>query len=166
MLTLLLNPKNLLIAALAVALGLTWIVADARKHKVMEQDTKIVQLQENVKSITVASESKQVALDSCADNLKDIQNAYEEMKKAAEQTKVYRKKWKQVTAEQAELPPPTDGEPCLNGGKIDEGHKTILAAAVAGFNSYIVRGKVSRPGADSGGGSAPPVLPPASAPAH
>lgn len=166
MAALLLNPRVwIAVIVLGVIVGMHLRI-DALKAKVAEDQSAIIQLQANIAALTTAAASKAVALDECGDNLNDIRTAYEGMKKAAEQTGVYRKKWQEATRELAESPPPTDDEQCLSGGKIDEKHKAILAAAIAAYNAAVMRKEVRYPGAVGGGEAATPVLPEAGGATH
>jgi hypothetical protein len=134
---------------------------DSLKASVSEEQTRSATLQAEWEKCKVADKSKEISLAACNDNVEHIRQANAELQVVLEQSRVYKKKWKQVTAEQAELPPPTDGEPCLNGGKIDEGHKAIISAAYSDLaNYYSVRRKIKRPdAADGDRAGAPKVLP-------
>jgi len=135
---------------------------DSLNSTVSEEKAKAELLQSELDKCRVADKSKELSLAACNGNVAQIKAANDELQIALEQSRVYKKKWKQVTAEQAELPPPKDGEPCLNGGKIDEGHKAILAAAYSDLASYYsLRRKVKRPDANGSSAGTPKVLPPA-----
>jgi len=158
----LLSPKNILIAVLiAVCIGF-YVEVASYKVKLAQSQSDLGVVKEELKSCLDANVQGKIALDNCAGNLLDVKKAYDEQVVAFEKYKVYKTKWKKADADQAALPPPAAGEPCISGGKIDEDHKGILVAYVAEFNR--VRGKVKRPaGADNSGKPPSEILPKAGA---
>jgi hypothetical protein len=165
MASLLLNPRVWIALAIIVAVGWVCIHIDNLEDTIAAKDVVIASMQTELDKVKVADKSKEISLAACTGNVDQIKQAYQEMQAIAAKSSVYKKKWAQVTAEQAELPPPKDDEPCLNGGQIDAGHKAILSAVVGDLNAYYsVRRKISRPDSNGNGAGTPKVLPPATSP--
>jgi hypothetical protein len=166
LLKLLLNPTVILAIVTGVIIVGMHLRIDALKSSVNSCISEKATIQASWDKCIVADKSKEIALTDCTGNVAQIKESSEQMQLIISQNAVYKKKWKQVTAEQAELPPPKDDEPCLNGGKIDAGHKAVLAAHLTDVIEYYggLRRKIKRTDSNGTGASAPQVLPPSPIP--
>lgn len=143
--SLLLNPKNLLIIALSAALAATWIAYDVQKHKAMRCAGELALCEGSLENTRSALAGANGIIEGLKANLAGIRRQME--------------KWRQIATESAEfsrriLEAAESRKDCEvyhaeNARLVDE--------FVDGFNGRV-RGKVVRPGA-AGDRAAPEILP-------
>lgn len=146
LLSLLLNPKHLLIAALSVALAGTWIAYDVQKHKAMNCAGSLGLCEADVRGYQAEISSANSIIEALKANLEAIR------KQAAE--------WQMIAAEAHDLrlrifalqSSPKECE------VLHEEYRKVAGDITLYFNAGGVRGKVKHPD-PAGDRAAPDVLP-------
>jgi len=146
LLSLLLNPKNLLIAALSVALAGTWLAYDLKKHAALKCSGELALCEANVQGYQAEISSANSIIEALKANLAAIR------KQAAE--------WQKIAAEAHDLrlrifelqASPKECE------VLQDEYREVAGDITLYFNAGGVRGKVRRPD-PAGDRAAPEVLP-------
>jgi len=146
LLSLLLNPKNLLIAALSVALAGTWLAYDLKKHAALKCSGELALCEANVQGYQAEISSANSIIEALKANLAAIR------KQAAE--------WQKIAAEAHDLrlrifelqASPKECE------VLQDVYRDVAGDFTLYFNAGGVRGKVRRPD-PAGDRAAPEVLP-------
>jgi len=152
LLSLLLNPKHLLIAALSVALAGTWIAYDVQKHKAMQCSGELALCEANVRGYQAEISSANSIIETLKANLAAIRAQAAEWQKIASEAHDLRLR---IFALQSS---PKECE------VLHEEYRKVASDITGLFNAGgVVRGKVHR--ADPAGDrAAPEVLPGPGAP--
>lgn len=146
LLTLLLNPKNLLIAALSVALAGTWVAYDLKKHAALKCSGELALSEANVQGFQAEMASANAIIETLKKNLDAIRRQVEEWKLLAAETTDLRRRIFELQSSPKEC-------------EVLHAEYQKVASDITGlFNAGGVRGKVHRPYPD-GDRAAPEVLP-------
>ena len=145
-----LNPKNLLLAALAVALVLMWLALG-------ERDIKIAECQGSLSSCNTKVESLQTELSDATSviaqlkaNVSSIKQQMAKWQKIAKEAEDYAKRLLEATEAKVECE------------VYHEGNARLVDEFVDSFNAYSVRRKITSVPSGASDSSAPAVLPKAS----
>jgi len=146
LLSLLLNPKNLLIAALFVALAGTWCAYDLKKHEALACAGGLALCESNVRGYQAEISSANAIIEALKKNLEAIRQQAAEWRKIAAEAHDLRAR---IFALQSS---PKECEVLQDEYRKVAGDITVL------FNTGGVRGKIRRPD-PAGDRAAPGVLP-------
>lgn len=136
--TWLLSPKNAILVALLLALAVLMAVVGIERVQINTLKAEISTLKANVKTLTDANSAKDLALDGCAKSTGAVRTSNEQMQGAVAKAAEWKRKYEEATRAQGGYVP-APGEPCISGGKIDEGHKSALASAIADYNARMFK---------------------------
>lgn len=150
LLSLLLNPKNLLIALLSVALGLTWFAYDMKKHSLLKCEGKLATAEEGVKDGQEKIAAANVIIDGLKANIAAIRKQLESWKKIAADAEEFSRRILAAAEGKKEC-------------EVYHAENAKLAVDITDYFNSSVRRKINRP-APAGDSSAGQVLPPAGAP--
>ncbi len=149
LLSLLLNPKNLLILALSVSLAGTWFAYDVQKHKAMKCSGELALCEANVNGFKAEMASANGIIEALKANIASIRRQLDE--------------WKRIAADAQAF-----GDRLLAAAEANKGcevyhaeNARLVDEFVGGFNARV-RGKVVHPAA-AGDRPAAEVLPAAGA---
>lgn len=146
LLTLLLNPKNLLILALSVALAGTWFAYDLKKHAALKCSGELALCEANVQGYQAEISSANSIIETLKANLAAIRKQAAEWQKIAGEARDLRMR---IFALQSS---PKECE------VLHEEYRKVAGDITLYFNAGGVRGKVHRPD-PAGDRAAPEVLP-------
>jgi len=146
LLTLLLNPKNLLIAALSVALAGTWFAYDLKKHQALQCSGELALCEANVRGYQAEILSANSIIEALKKNLEAIRKSAEEWKRIAAEAGDLRRRIFELQASPKECE------------VLHAEYQKVAGDITLYFNAGGVRGKVHRPD-PAGDRAAPGVLP-------
>jgi len=143
---LLLNPRNLLIAALSFTLAVTWLAYDRQKHAALQCAGSLALCEANVRGCQAEISSAAGIIEVLKRNLDAVRKQAVEWQRIADGAQELRAR---ILAMQAN---PKECEVLQDGYRKVAGDITVL------FNTGGVRGKIRRPD-PAGDRAAPGVLP-------
>ena len=146
LLSLLLNPKNLLIAALSVALAGTWFAYDVQKHKAMTCSGELALCAKDVDGYRAEMAGANSIIEALKKNLEAIRRQAEEWKRIAAEAGDLRRRIFELQSSPKECE------------VLHAEYQTVAGDITLYFNAGGVRGKVRHPD-PAGDRAAPEVLP-------
>jgi|GEM_PF-4910926 hypothetical protein len=151
-LTLILNPRHLLIAVLSIALAATWVAYDVQKHKAMKCSGTLALCETNVEGFKAEISSANSIIESLKRNLAAIRLQAEEWRLLAAGADELRRRILELQESPRECE------------VLHEEYRKVAGDITLYFNDGGLRGKIHRPD-PAGDRAAPEILPGASAPA-
>lgn len=146
LLSLLLNPKNLLIAALSVALAGTWVAYDVQKHKAMKCAGELALCEADVRGYQAEIASAASIIETLKKNLEAIRKQAAEWQRIADGAHELRVRILELQASPKECE------------VLQDEYRKVAGDITVYFNTGGVRGKVRHPD-PAGDRAAPEVLP-------
>lgn len=146
MLALLLNPKNLLIALLSVALAGTWLAYDVKKHAAMKCEVSLVLAEKDIAGFKAEVSSLNAIIEALKANLAAIKKQAQEWQRMATEANDLRRRIIELqnTPRECEV--------------LQNEYSKVAGDITDYFNSARVRGKIKHPDAPGDRGPAE-VLP-------
>ena len=149
LLSLLLNPKNLLIAALSVALAGTWVAYDVQKHKAMKCAGELALCEADVRGYQAEIASAASIIETLKKNLEAIRKQMDAWQKIAAEAEDFSRRILAAAEGRREC-------------EVENAELAQIAVDLTDHFNRSVRRKVGRP-APAGDRPAGDVLPPAGA---
>lgn len=142
----LLNPKNLLIAALSVALAGTWFAYDLKKHEALKCSGEMALCEANVRGYQAEISSAGSIIETLKRNLEAIRKQAAEWQRIADGAHELRVRILELQASPKECE------------VLQDEYRKVAGDITLYFNTGGVRGKIRRPD-PAGDRAAPGVLP-------
>lgn len=146
LLSLLLNPKNLMIAALSIALAGTWFAYDLKKHAALKCSGELGICEANVRGYQAEISSAAGIIEAMKANLEAIRRQAEDWKRTAAEAGDLRRRIFELQSSPKECE------------VLHAEYQKVAGDITLYFNAGSVRGKVNRPD-PAGDRAAPEVLP-------